>query len=631
MLSSWIECLLIFSLNFVTRTAAKRTSNGQTQSNHAGGLLSRLLRRPAPAPAAPPAPPDPPVIIGLTIPSAREALRQGSTAPQPVSLTTEERLRQIYGTGGTGAGKTTLWLNMIMADAKAGRGVGVIDWRGETADLILTLLASGYAPEELADRLLLIDLRSAGESSQTKSGGSGSEPEYSVGFDPLAQGRNPYSQAMFVLDVLRRQFGSSLGPQTEELCRNMLLAMALSPKHPPLADIEIFLTSQAARVALLEGISDSTVLRFFSRYESLQETARAQWVSPVLNKITPMLALPALRRLTGDTQSVSLQSFFDARPDAIFIVCLAADEIFGAAALIGTLVVSAIASALMRSDRKKHPFFLYLDEFQNIVGGEGGASEQIHSMISESRRFFLGLALSHQSTSQLDPKLRVLIRNVVATHFVFSTGGIDADLLAGELSSEEPKAVLKQIILNQKPGEAILSRRGKSIVRIKTVYTPPPVVSPSAVQALRQASLRRHGRPATEVDAEMQAREDLFLTPVHSLKVQGPETRKPGTCEPETRGSGHFYPISSAGQKRAAPSTVGAAGKQVQKQHGLNADDYLEVKDYMETERYLEVKGTLKVEDHYDKLSNNNDKPSSRPRVKPSASAPDASEKSRKD
>ncbi len=484
MLIKCIESIIVFFINLLT---------GALPSSGSG-------RRADPVPG-PSVPADRPVLIGNVIPSARDALRQTKPSPQEVRIGTEERLKHILLTGGTGAGKTTLLMNIIEDDIMAGgRGVGFIDFRGELCDRLLTRLATRYSPEDLADRLLLIDLRSPRPQQGTE--------KFSIGFNPLAQGNNPYSQAMFVMDVLRQQFGASLGVQTEELCRNMLLAMALSPQSLPLTDIEVFLTSLEARAALLGGIEDSSVLRFFRRYDALPEVQRNQWISPVMNKISPMLALPSLRLLLGDSQSLSLRNFLDARADAIVLICLAADEIYGAASLIGTLFVNAIGSSLMRSDRNATPFFLFLDEFQNLAAG---SVDQFSVMISEARRFKLGLTLSHQSTTQLDPKLRVLTRNVISIHAIFSTGGVDADLLAGEIPSDEPKTVLKHLLLSQRPGEALLVRRGHPTVQIKTHYSPDPNVPAAAIQALRQASMRRHGRPAAEVEAELRTREALFL------------------------------------------------------------------------------------------------------------------------
>jgi len=232
-LTKLIEILLLFLINTMTysRTGSRR-GRSAAAGNRAEGLLLRLLR-------------------------------YGSD-PAP-----EERLRQIYITGGTGARKSTLLMNVLMADFESGsRGVGFLDFRGEMFDLVIARLAARYAPEELAERLLLFDLRSprpAGE------GGPRQGENHVVGFNPFGHGRDPYAQVMFLMDVQRQQL--DLGVQTEELCRNLLLAMALSPERPPLTDIEILLTSPPARAALLAGVTDTGVQRFFGRFERCQTSS----------------------------------------------------------------------------------------------------------------------------------------------------------------------------------------------------------------------------------------------------------------------------------------------------------------------------------------------------------------------
>lgn len=538
MITKYIEAILLSVINcFTSAVTRARPEPTASTKGHMARRWSRFFgSRTASASMMPAPPSDPPVVIGEIVPSAREALRQPKSPRRDASFSTQERCKHCYITGISGAGKTTLLFNMLLADVAAGRGVCFIDFRGENADTILAQLAARYSPAELADRLLLLDLRRAhnGGGGQGEMDTSHAFTSYTVGFDPLHQGRDPYSQVMFVMDVLKQQFGAALGVQTEELCRNTLLAMALSPSRPPLADIEIFLTSSSARAALLQDVTDSSVLRFFSRYDALPEAQRGQWVSPVMNKISPMLSLPALRRLLGDAQSISLRDFLDTRPNAILLVSLAADEIYGVANLIGTLVISAVASALMRSDRKGgSPFFLYVDEFHNFASSSG---EQFCTMISEARRFGLGLILSHQSTSQLEPKLRVLIRNVVSTHVLFSTGGVDAELLAGEVPSDEPKTIIKQVLLSQRPGEALLVRRGLPTARIKTYFTPDPVIAASAVQALRQAVLRCHGRPVVEVEAEQQSREARYLSQVRpNTPRKQPRRQKAGVPQTSSK------------------------------------------------------------------------------------------------
>lgn len=464
--------------------------------------LDRAGRRPGPtagrpAPAADPGT-DPPVVLGDLIPSAMDALRRGIREAVPVSLSTDLRRRHTYILGSTGSGKTNLLVHVLRSDFAAGRAVCLLDARGDLVDRAMKHLAAEHAEGDLAGRLLLIDLRTLPEAGSDSGGG---EPDYVVGFNPLQQaGPDPYTCALFVLDVLRQLLGSALGVQTEETMRNCLLAIAMA--GGTLMDVEPVLTDATFRREVLERVTDGGVRRFFTRFDALPSALRTQWTTPILNKISPWLARPSLKKLLGSSVSVSLRDHLNARPDAIVLVCLGADELFGAAHLIGSLVVSAVASAVMRTDRPvRHPCFMYLDEFENFGG------EQFEGIVSEGRRFSLGLILSHQASSQISPALRSLIRNVVATQIFFATGGLDAEALAGEIPGDEPKAVLRNLLMSQGVGEAVVSRRGLPTVRIRTKHTPDPDVPARAMARLRREVLRAHGRPASEVEAELDAHE----------------------------------------------------------------------------------------------------------------------------
>lgn len=437
------------------------------------------------------------VLLGESIPFGADAESQ---KPAPVFLDTELRRRQCYLLGSTGSGKTTALLTLLEADFSAGRGICLLDARGDLVDSVLQRLAAARAPETLARRLLLIDLRTQPEPAQLKAGQP--SEEYIVGFNPLAQaGTDPYTRAFFVLDVLRQQFGS-LGVQTEETMRACLLALAMT--GGTLLDIEPLLTRPEYRRTLMARVPDAGVRRFFARFEALSAAQRLLWTTPILNKISPLTSRPSLQMLLAGRSSVSIRDHLDAHPDAVVLVCLAADELFAAAQFVGSLIVSAVASAVMRTDRPvRFPLFLYLDEFENF----SGAGEQFQAILSEGRRFGLSAVLSHQASAQLAPELRGLIRNLAAIQIFFATGALDADMLAGEIPTEEPKVAVRNLLMGQKVGEALLTRRGQPTVRVRIRQTPAPSVSSAAVAHLRQASLQAHGRPRREVEAELAARE----------------------------------------------------------------------------------------------------------------------------
>jgi hypothetical protein len=479
-----------------------------------------------------PAPPSAgaPVIIGDTVPSRLHLLRQGkrNMEPQEVALGVEERRRHVYVLGRTGVGKTELATTMFLADVAAGRGTVLVDMRGDLLDKALGRLAARFSPQEMRERLVLIDLR---ERAPFQPRSPAEEPEPVVGFNPLSEpGVDAYTRAFACLDVFQQQHrDAGIGVQTAETLRNVLLTLCMSRPGPgaswSLLEAERLLTCLAFRQRALAQVSDAQVLRFWTRFDALGPQ-QAQWVGPIVNRLSNWTSRPRLRRCFGQAEGVSFRRLFDERPDRVVLICLAADELGKAnAGLLGMLLTTSIASAVMRADRtvydRTQTTALLLDEFENVAGASG---ETLAEIISEGRRFGLALTALHQSTVQLDPKLRALIRNVVGTQIFFSVGGLDADQLAGELPSDEPRAALRTALLSLKVGEAMVYGPDRPLTRIRTRYAPDPPVDPARVAEMRQVGLARYGRGVAQIDAELDARERMYGTPA---SAGGPPTKSP--------------------------------------------------------------------------------------------------------
>jgi hypothetical protein len=227
--------------------------------------------------------------------------------------------------------------------------------------------------------------------------------------------------------------------------------------------------------------------------------------------------------------SISFKDLIARQPNLIVLMSLAANELHSDAHLMGSLLTSSIMSAVMRPERrdiKGNELTFYLDECEHF----DGLSAQLEQICSESRKFGMGICLSHQYSGQLNPQLRLLIRNVVGTQIYFGLGP-EADVIAGEIASDEPKAIVRNLLLRQKIGEAIVLRRGHPYTRIRTRLVPDPNVDNAAVQALREMALREFGRPSAEIDAELDAREKSFR-----------QTKSPSAPAPVTGGRKYRKP-----------------------------------------------------------------------------------------
>ncbi len=133
---------------------------------------------------------------------------------RPVAITVADARHHMRIIGATGAGKTTLILAQILADAHAGRGAVFIDPKGDAAAALLPRL-----PERAAGKVVLFD-----------PGEQGGPPCLKV-----LQGNRDGSDADVICDnvtgIFRRIYAAFWGPRTDDIFRAALLTL-LGPSRP---------------------------------------------------------------------------------------------------------------------------------------------------------------------------------------------------------------------------------------------------------------------------------------------------------------------------------------------------------------------------------------------------------------
>lgn len=474
-----------------------------------------------------------------------------------VALSPEARMRHLYILGATGTGKTNLLLRLIESDVQNQRAFCVIDLRGDLVDRILLRLAASAPPEAWRERLLLMDLR---------------DGENVVGFNPLLGEDDVYSRALHLLSVLKYQ-SDSWGVQLEETLRNCLLALAET--RWSLLEIEPLLTNAAFRAQVMSRVSDARVRSFFERFGQLSAANQTTWTLAVLNKITPLLTIPALRAMFGQRQSVSFRQLFDRQPGMIVLVSLAVDRLHEAARLAGGLVVSNFQTAIMsRADQPEAdrvPTHFYIDEFESM------ASDRFEAIVAEGRRFGLGLTLSHQNISQLSPNLRHVLRNNVHTQVYFQTGALDAAELAKEIGGGKGSDDVKAALMSQGVGQAYLVRRGQPSARIQVLHCPDPRIAAERVRAVRAASDATYARPRAEVERELAERENQLNAPNATPPAVPGEAPAPPPATYEIRHSrtANFGPRrrGRAAQTNETPPATNNAPQQQELPSEPNSDE----------------------------------------------------------
>jgi hypothetical protein len=328
----------------------------------------------------------------------------------------DDRLRHMYLIGKTGTGKSTLFETMISQDIYNGYGVGVIDPHGELVEKVLD-----YIPDDRIKDVILIDP---------------SDVDRPIGINLLElddpDQKNLMASAL--LSSIKQHFDYSWGPRLEYLLNYCILTL-LEVQGTTILSITKLFEDKNYRNFILHQVKDPVVLKFWNEeFVNMASNARlvTEAVAPIQNKINRFLSSTTIRNIL--CQKKSTVSFWDAMNDGKIILMNLSKGKIGKdnANLLGALLVSRIQFMALRraklSPNERRPFYLYVDEFQNF------ASDTFEEILSESRKYGLGLYLTHQFTAQLPDDLLKAVFGNIGTIATFGLGAPDAKVLENEFS-----------------------------------------------------------------------------------------------------------------------------------------------------------------------------------------------------
>ena len=320
-----------------------------------------------------------------------------------------DRLFHMYCFGMTGAGKTTLLKTLMDQDAKYGRGFAFFDPHGDAVSEIESTIVGSQR-----DRLIYINL---------------AHPRLELGFNPLR--RVAISKrslvASSILEIFKRNWKSAWGMKMEHILRHILLTLLDQPTAT-FSDIPIILQDPDYRTSCLKHILNPDIKRFwleeFPRYKSAD-------LLPILNKVGAFLAHPIIRRVVVENkQQISFRQAMD--NSHIVLINLSKGSVGADVAnILGSMLLVSLASAAYsRIDippKSRVPFYLYIDEFQTLSD-----ADLLAELLSQIRKFKLGIILANQYVSQLDNSVRDAVIGNVGTIVCFRLGISDAKLMEKE-------------------------------------------------------------------------------------------------------------------------------------------------------------------------------------------------------
>lgn len=399
---------------------------------------------------------------------------RGKQVPVVIPDEKDLRFRHFYAIGGSGGGKSTLLLNMIMQDIAAGEGLCVIDPHGELIEKVLKRVM----PHRVDDVILL----------------DAGDDEYPVAMNVL-QTHNPRERKLIVYEiagVMERYFGS-WGDRMQHILVHALATLA-RVKGGSLDQVERLLQDEAFRTSIVSSLSHPKLLRFWNNYFASQAQSV---VAPILNKMSPLVGVE--QELTQNIigQPDCLLDFKElVRRRQILLVNLPPSIGESAQAILGTFVVTRFRSAVFQQANKSR-FFMYIDEFQNFATM---ATMRFDLILAQARKFGLGLYLANQATTQIPPLVATALNTNVGTMVSFRLGDEEAYPTARQFAGFEAEQ-----LMNLTVGEALgrLEVRSQSF-NFRTMPDPPlAVTDPTAY--IRQRSRKLYARPREEVERYLEA------------------------------------------------------------------------------------------------------------------------------
>jgi hypothetical protein len=458
-------------------------------------------------------------------------------ARKPIRLSLADRQRHMYVVGQTGTGKSTLLENMALQDMLNGNGFAFVDPHGDTAEKLLAMV-----PKERTEDLIYF---------------SPADMEYPMGLN-LFEFNNPDQKDFLIQECLNMlyklydpQHQGIMGPRYEHLFRMAALTVMADPEGGTFVDIPKLFRDPNYVKQKLQYVKDQNVLDFWNKEMPMSQRSNefGDVVSWFVSKFGAFLSNEMMRNIIGQTKSAfDLRDIMDNKK--ILLVNLAKGRTGELnSKLLGMVFVMKFqAAAMSRSDvpeDQRVDFCLYVDEFQNF------STDSFATILSEARKYHLNLIVANQFTTQLTSEIRDAVFGNTGTIISFRVGQGDVETL-----TKYYQPLFDGDDLLRVPNYNVVMRTMVSGVPTQpfSMTTLPDLGTPNErlMQALRQLSATKYGRPRNVVEAEIQERMKTREAPAGTGGGFGAAGAAPA---PRPASSGSFLDDWLAKRQTGAPSS----------------------------------------------------------------------------
>lgn len=416
-----------------------------------------------------------------------------------------DRLRHVYQIGKTGVGKTVMFQNMILQDIKDGHGVCYLDPNGDAAEWILN-----HIPKERVEDVIYFNP---------------ADKERPMGLNML-EWKTPDQRDFLVQEAIQifyklfdpNQTGM-VGPQFEHWMRNASLTLMMHPDGGTIIDIPRLFTDPEFEKDRVKYVTDPVVKSFWEK--QMAKTAdfhKSEMLNYFTSKFGRFMTNDMMRNIIGQTKSSF--DFRDVMDNKKILICNLSKGMIGEmnAFLLGMIIVSKIAmGAFSRQDMiesERIPFFLYVDEFQNFI------TDVFATILSESRKYKLGLAITNQYIEQLDEKIRAAVVGNAGTLIAFRMGAADAEFFIKEfdpLKVEDLTTIDKYNFYIKELIDGAPTRPFNGV----SIWPDDPEGDPQLGAAIKELSRTKYGKSKEAVEKEILERSKVDTIDLPGLQSTG--------------------------------------------------------------------------------------------------------------
>ncbi len=412
----------------------------------------------------------------------------------PVTLNDEQRLRHTHLIGATGVGKSTLITNMVLEDIRHGNGVAVFDPHGDLCDAIAERI-----PEERLRDVVLIDP---------------SDTEFPIGFNLLSA--NSEAEAIVLGSDLVSSFrrsSTSWGDNINAVLSNAINTFLESSEGGTLIELKRFLLEEKFRNEFLTKVDDPSIHYYWEHEYPMVRKG----IAPLLTRIDTFLRPKIVRYMLAQKSGVDFSECIEQKK---IVLIKLSQGLIGEenSYLLGSLFLSKFNQVAQSRQNlpkeERHPYYLYLDEFQNFI------TPSITSILSGARKYGLGLILAHQDLTQIDDAKT--LNSVISNPYVricFRLGDVDARKLESGFSSFEETDLQSLGI-----GQAVM-RVGSSTNDFNILTHSLPEIDPHIAEVTRDSIVQNTRRDYAKPQAEIQEILDGLLPRTKQKKEEPREKR----------------------------------------------------------------------------------------------------------